>query len=107
MIHGIVNISFFRTSGIRFPASDTTVVPRRIQRLISGMRVFAEQSVTVAKKHFGGLESLLMPPKTQQSSTRLPWLYFLLPNLLSSILTILSGPPIGSESRSGTTQQTS
>ena len=71
------------------------------------MRVCAERSVTVVKKHLGGLESLSTPPKTQQPSTRLPRLYFLLPNLLSSISTTLPGPPIGSDCCSSTTEQTS
>ncbi|GFV28848.1 hypothetical protein TNCV_4050961 [Trichonephila clavipes] len=36
---------------------------------------------------------LSMPPNTQVPFTRLPLLYFLLPNILSTISTITSGPP--------------
>jgi len=46
MIHGVLNIPFFGKSGIRFPVVGYNIVTRRIEsliKIISGMRVFAEQ----------------------------------------------------------------
>ena len=75
-----------------FQQSDTIRVPGSIHSLIIGKSVASLRSSTATRKHFRLSSS--MPPKTHCPSTLCPRWYYLLPTLLSSIWTVLPGPPI-------------
>ena len=74
--------------------------------LTSGIKVAAVRSAMHTNKLRSGL-SRSIPPKIQAPSTLRPWIYLRLPNLNSSISTMVPGPPMGLKSHSRTDTQTS
>jgi len=84
---------------IKLGSSVRTIVPGSTWSWMFALRVSALRSCTLtANMHLSGLIST--PPTTQTPSTQCPRLYFRLPNLESSISTMIPSLPIGASARS-------
>jgi len=107
VIDSIMNVALCLQWGVCFPAVWMNGCSR-LYPVLNYWNQFVHWSIVNGdKKHLTGQLSHSTPPNTHILSTRLPLLYFILPKLLSSISTILRGPPICSDSFWSTTKQTS